>query len=1025
MVQTIGLEACRRVLVCLAALMVLTVGAGRAQVTTATFYGIVTDPTGAVIPNAAVTLTQEETGTSTSKVADSDGEFVFDFLHVGAYTLEIKAAGFKAYAAGGITLTASQRFRGTFKLEVGNVAETVNVEAQSTQLNAVSAEQRQALTRTEITELPVAQRSFDNILALGTGAQLSSTGGVRLNGIGRSGVKITVDGTDATSNPENAGTALKNNFNFIHVMSLEAIQEVETTKGVTPAEYGQQLSGNVNLIAKSGTNQWHGSLFENFRGEALNATDRFLQKRPGFTFNQFGGSAGGPIKRDRIFIFGTYEGYRQRSFNIVQGDVPTPQFRDQAIAAQPQYKTFFDLIYLPNQPYAAGADTARYLGSGSERRHDNHAVLKSDIRVGANGNLAVTYTRGRPFYETPQGRVMKVNDQTFQGWQERGTISYVTGGTRWTSETRYGYNYNDTQRVDGLWLLAPDSVAPQNPGGRLIPSVSLSGVFDNGGSAEFINNFGPVWSVEEKFARPVGAHSFKFGGIYTARKPGRFDIQNASITYANKADFFANIPNSTVNIFGTNRYFGHSHDIGGFAQDDWRIRSNLVLNLGIRYDYFSKFHATPEVAGNPAGLYNPDGLLDSTFHFGPIRKPDDPINSDRWVNLGPRVGFSYSPGGKTVIRGGFGIMFGPQAWDDYNRAVSISPQLPFKVTFSRSDAVNLGVVYPAYNDAIRSVVLNNPGIQQIGYAFDPHIQSPYTGNVYLGVQRSITNTVMIESAFVGNKGEKFRMARMFNWPDRVTDVRPNPNLGQGVYYCSCQNTVYTSWQTSLRKRYSKNLTFAGHYTWGKGLSYTGGDSGADFSGDTVNSIQDFFNPRGSRGPSTGDITHMFTGDWVYTFPVPGGLRSALARHVLGGWEISGIFTARTGMPVYISQSGLYSRPDYVGGNPINPNYNNTGVYLNLAAFAKVPLGKGGNPAYPGSLGNNAIRGTGLWNLDTSLAKNFRWRERARLQVRADFFNTFNHTGYSDWTASINSANFGKFTAFYPPRQMQLNARLQW
>lgn len=284
---------------------------------------------------------------------------------------------------------------------------------------------------------------------------------------------------------------------------------------------------------------------------------------------------------------------------------------------------------------------------------------------------------------------------------------------------------------------------------------------------------------------------------------------------------------------------------------------------------------------------------------------------------------------------------------------------------------------------------------------------------------------MIESAFVGNKGEKFRMARMFNWPDRVTDIRPNPNLGQGVYYCSCQNTVYTSWQTSVRKRYSKNLAAGVHYTWSKSLSYTGGDSGADFSGDTINSIQDFFNPRGSRGPSTGDTTHSLAADWVYNVPAPGVFGKGFAGRILGGWEVSGVFTARSGMPVYISQTGLYSRPDYVGGNPINPNYADTGVYLDLAAFAKVPLGKGGNPIRPGSLGNGAIRGTSRANMHMSLAKNFKLHERLALQLRADAFNLINYTGYADFTASINSSNFGKFTAFYPARQMQLNGRLQW
>ena len=445
----------------LATLILLSAGVTWSQVTTATFYGIVADRTGGLVAGANVTLTSEDTGAVITTTTDPSGEFTFDFLRAATYDLKIESKGFKIHSSRGIVLSASQKFRGTFSLDVGSISETVSVEAQTTQLNTVSAEQRQTLTRLDITELPVAQRSFDNILSLGTGIQLSNSGGLRLNGIGRSGVKITVDGTDGSSNPENAGTGLKNNFNIIHTLSMEAIEEVETTKGVTPAEYGQQLSGNVNLTTKSGTNTWHGGAFENFRAAALNSQDRFLQRKPGFTFNQFGGSGGGPIRRDRIFIFGAYEGYRMRSFNIIQGDVPTPKLRAEAVQAQPIYGPLFDLIYLPNQPYSATADTARFLGSGSESRLDNHAVLKGDVRIGSAGNLAITYNRGRPFFQSPQGRLMKVNDQVFRGWQERGTISYVTGRARWTSETRFGYNYNDTQRVDGLWNYQADNIPPQ------------------------------------------------------------------------------------------------------------------------------------------------------------------------------------------------------------------------------------------------------------------------------------------------------------------------------------------------------------------------------------------------------------------------------------------------------------------------------------------------------------------------------------------------------------------------------------
>jgi hypothetical protein len=295
---------------------------------------------------------------------------------------------------------------------------------------------------------------------------------------------------------------------------------------------------------------------------------------------------------------------------------------------------------------------------------------------------------------------------------------------------------------------------------------------------------------------------------------------------------------------------------------------------------------------------------------------------------------------------------------------------------------------------------------------------------YLGVQRALTPSLMVESAFVGNRGVKFRLGRGYNWPDRVTGVRPNPNLGEGVYYCSCQDTVYTSWQTSLRQSYAKGLTYGVHYTWGKALSTAGGDTGADFSGDTVNAIQDFFNIAANRGPSTGDTTHRLTGDFVYELPSFAG-QSGLTQKILGGWQISSVFSAQSGQAAYISQNGLTSRPDYIGGDPINPNFRHDGIYLNRAAFQRVPLGTGGNPIRPGTLGNNAIRGTARYLVDFSLGKSFQITERVGFQIRADAFNALNHTAYAAFTTNINSANFGRFTDFYPSRQMQLNARLSW
>ena len=1009
-----------------AILIMVTAAAAVCQETTATFYGAVTDSTGAIVPGAKITFTHNATGATATKETDTAGEFQFDFLRVGVYTLSIQAQGFKRFESSGITLAASQRVRQTFVLELGAVTETVLVNGQATLVNTVSTDQRESLDRRQLEELPMSRRSFQNILTLGTGIDTSDNGGVRLNGLGRSGLKITVDGTDATSNPENPGTSMYQSFNYINVMSIEAIEEVQTTKGVTAAEYGHQLSGNVNLVSRSGTNTLHGSLFSVFRAEDLNAKERRLTTRAPFTYNQFGGSLAGPIKRDRIFYFGTYEGYRESSFAIVQGDVPTPKFRDEAIRAQPAYKVFLDTLYLPNQPYSPDADGARYVGAASQRRHENHATIKGDVRLTSVSNLSLTYSRGRPYRLSPEGRTQPINARSWAGISERGQATFVTGGSKWSSESRFGFNLNDITRLDGWWNLGvPQGQTEPFYGGRRLPALSVDGIFGNGGGGETVNYYGPVWSIEHKYSLHAGQHSLKFGGIYSRRQPGRFDIENPIASYANKADFLANIPRQIQYTLGSNRFVSRSHEWGFFAQDDWRISSRLVLNLGVRYDYFGRYLAKPTDEKAPAYLWNLDGLLDNQFHFGPVRDKFHAFNDDAGANIGPRVGFAYNVDGKgnTVVRGGLSVMFAPQPWDTMANAVGNSPTIPFRIQLSRTELIQQNLRFPSFNeDALRIASSSNRIL--IADTFDPKVQSPYSMNVYFGVERSITPTLMIESAFVGNRGVKFRMYRTFNQPDRVTDQRPNPDMGQGNYVCSCQTTTYTSWQTSLRKRYSKRLTLDAYYTWGKALSYTGGDTGAGFSGDSFGAVQDFFNYRPDRGPSAGDTTHRFNADWVYDLPEFGSA-GAPVRHILGGWQISGLFTARSGGALLITQSGLTSRPDYIGGNPINPNWKNDFIYLNRSAFQLVPLGPGRNPIRPGNLGVGAVRGLAFRGVDFALAKNISIRERIRLQLRADAFNGLNYTPLSGITTGANSSTFGLITSNAAARQIQLNARLSF
>ena len=709
-----------------------------AQVTTSSFYGTVKDSSGGVVVGATVTLLNESTGAASTKKTDTAGDFGFDFLRVGQYTIKIEAPGFKTLQSTTIDLRAGQNVRRAFTLELGAVNETVSVEGVAPLVNAVSAEQSHDVTTMEAAQLPLAKRNIGNLLGLGTGVS-AGDGYVRLNGVGKTGTLYTVDGTNATADPESRTTSMRGNFEQINLLSLEAVQEVHTTKGILPAEYGQALGGNVNIITKSGSNNWHGSAFENFQSDNLNSRLQFLKSKPNAVFNQFGGSVGGPIVHDRAFFFADYEGYRQSITQVLSSTVPTPEFRQQLIAAVPDYATPLKDVPLPNQSYTPGAESALYLTGGSQTANDNHIDLKSDIRLTDMSNLALTYTHGRPVLTTPRIYLNNANDQTYHGFTERGTASYVTGGTSWTSETRFGYNRNDMDRTDAYFLQGINETLPF--GGRLPDLVYSS--FSTLNSELWLEE-GNTWSLEEKYAKFAGKHSLKFGVIYMRFNIFRTNPENPKISYNNRADLFANIPNSMQFTIGNGSYDGVNSTIGAFAQDDWRVTPKLTVNLGLRYDYYSKFVATPRVSGTDFGLYNLDGLLDSQFHFGPVRDPQDPYNSDGWVNLAPRLGFSYDPTGKgkTTIRGGYGVMFSPPAPGVFSGAVG-GKYLPFRVTLSRQEGIDYGFHFPLYNDSIAPILEQQQRVQPT-IVINPDLQTPYVLSSYFGVQHALTRSLVLE-----------------------------------------------------------------------------------------------------------------------------------------------------------------------------------------------------------------------------------------------------------------------------------------
>lgn len=1003
------------------------------QVTTATVYVNVADSSGGVIPSANVTATHDGTGATTTKATDDTGTAAFQFLRVGRYTLKVEAQGFRSQEAKGIELAAGQQLQQAFTLGVGATSETVQVDALVPLINTVSSEQLNTFESLKVRELPLARRNFASLLGIGTGV-VSTGDSVRMNGIGRNGVAFSVDGTDAGGNPEGRASSGFGRPNLIDIMSIEAIQEVSTVKGVPPAEYGNIVGGQVNLLSRSGTNDWHGSLFENFQAEELNARNQRLASKPGATFNQFGGSVGGAIRRNKLFVFGVYEGYRDRAFAVVQENVPTPRLRGDMLAGTPSYRALLDYIPLPNRAYAATADVGLYVAPRTARRDDNHADVKTDWRVTDTSNLAFSYSRGRPYQLVPRHYISGANDRDFRVWNERGTVAYTFTRATWSSESRFGYNLADTGRFDRFFFEQKDPSGKTEvlPFGRSVARIATN-LGWNTPDHEYYLLEGRTVNFDQKVAWQKGKHGLKFGVSYRRDCCQKTNPEAPNISYTSRADLIANVPTEVAPVFGNGDFRGTQKSIGFFAQDDWRVRSDLTINMGIRYDYFGAFRIEAKSNAPDTALYNPDGLLNPiTFQVGKLRDRSNPINTDKWANLGPRFGFAWNPGGKGTmsIRGGFGILFSSQVTGALQAAVQPSSDIPFRIRFSRADSQRLGLAWGSYNDDIAAALRRDTaarGSTNVFSIYNPNLQNPYSMQFHFGVQRLLTPTLALESGFAGTRGVKFLMHRWANEPDRVTGIRPNPLLNVNYYVDNTQQSIFTSWQTSLRKRFSHGLSGSVNYTWGKGLSTAGGDIGAYYQGDGDARTQQFLYPRADRGPNTGDIKHNLNAEWVYEVPVLYS-KSRIARHALGGWQVSGILQARTGDPVTLSQSGALqiNRPDYVGGQVYFDNYRETLQYLNRAAFALVPLGSVSRaPERPGNVGNGAIRNPGLVNVDFSVGKSFRLTERARVQIRADMFNSLNHTNLNGLRTSLNDQFFGQLLGTAGARVIQLNSRFSF
>lgn len=970
------------------------------QAVKASLYGTVADPNNAVIPDAKVRLVNEGTSAAFNAQSDSFGAFVYSGLPDGVYTLTIESAGFKQLRQTGLRFSAGAVVRQTFTLAVGELTETVEVVSEAPIINAANAEQRTSIDSTEIQQLPTLRRDWTNLVGLGAGMQISGQS-ARLNGLPGGTLRITVDGTDATQDSEQPSFTMSGNFSFIKGVSMEAIEEVNVAKGIASAEIANTMSGNVNITTRRGGNDFHGSLFWLNNAEEYNARSQFLKNKPNTVFNQYGGSFGGPILRNKLFFFGAYEGYQLRGFAGLSGNVPTAEFRDRIGKLNPIYNNTLSLFPLPNQAYAPTSNTGQWIGSGSARSDDNHLDARTDWNVTESTLLSVRYSRGRPNRVEP--RVVEANNRTYSGTIEQGNVNLTHARATWTFESRFGVNYNKVPRLDGIYSL-------------YLGDNSFNGIDGLGFSVDGENlaREGGSTSFEEIATKNVGRHTLKFGGILLRSSAMRANAETPILTYSSFDDLVQNIPNRGRVTMGVNEFLLTTNTYGFFFQDDYRVSRNLMLNLGIRYDYFT---VPKERDGRLFNRAQP-------FGTGPFINPNSIWDADR-NNFSPRVGFAYSFGQnqKTVIRGGAGMFHSPGTlFGGPVDLVRNAADEPFRVEFSRQEALqHQQFRWPVSNPEVTKLVKGNAGLDS-GTAINTHYPNAFSYQWLLTVQRQLTDSLALETGYVGNRGVNLTMVRFWNSVDRQTGLRPYSNLGEFRYRDAGESTGYHSWQTTLRKRFSQGLQFNVNYTFANSYSYT---DQADLI--LPGSVQDIYNVRPDKGLPNSDLRHSLNIDAVYELPFfRDASGPALLRKILGGWQVSGINSIRSGQPITISQSsGLQgSRPDYIGGEALLDNYRDTLVYFDASRFARVPIGaQSGVPIRPGNVGRSSLIGPGLWNLDFSAAKRFYITERVSAKIDAQMLNALNHTNYSNPQTNITSGSFGRISGTRGARTIQFGLRL--
>jgi hypothetical protein len=988
------------------------------QVDRATLNGTVTDGSGAVVQQVMIELDSPATGLHREAATNSRGTYQVPALPIDVYKITMSKDGFKPEVFEKVEFQVGQPRTIDARLQVGTRTEVVEV-TSSEALNRSSAEVGIVIESEQIKQIPLDGRNWAGLMALAPGAINAGSGDqhdIRFNGRSLDDENYSFDGIDASGVQEQAQKA------DAHLnISLESISEFRVSSAVYTAESGAAGGAQINLVSKTGSNKFHGGVFEFLRNDIFDSKTYFDSNAlPPLRMNQFGGDLGGPIRKDRTFFYMNYEGLRQ-SIGDTQSAayVPNAAARTLILATSPSLGPLVNAFPKGVAPYAAAPQwTDQTLPYGTDRTREDYGMARIDHKF---NDSTTAYIRGNidsAYLDQPAD---SAGARTLTDIVPENIVFALQKvfSPQLINEAKFGVNRSAWKPI--VQGSAPTSLTV----GGDVPWSGLTG-----SSAQEEN--GTTYSEIDNLTLLRGRSSYKFGveiRRIQLNNSGNF-LTTSDISYTSFNNFQNNLADSmdldiAQGIVGLRRTF-----YMGYAQDEVKLTPNLTMNIGLRYEFYSVMH---EVEGRSVTVSAACG------GFCPLGGPFYQPNTK---DFGPRFGLSWAPkvlNGKTVIRTGFGTYFGANQNDDFS-----DPTETLAHRYSASTNLPALQLYYGYDLTQTSPLGSNTSAK----AIDPNRKDLYYENWDFNIQQQLPHSFVAQVGYVGSGGRHLFSKITANGFLPETTTRPIPSLGTYGLKGNRANSSFNALQASLQRTFKNGFLWQSQYMWSHAI--TDGSIGA---GEAV-SVENNSCLACDRSSTNQDVRQTFTTNAVYRFPFGSGgrfLKEGVAGKMAGGWDLSGIFMARSGEPVNITitrkanvmQDGITSgqRPNMIPGVSIYPSGGSTlNNWFNFAAFAVPAKYTWGNaPRYLG-------RGPGNYEVDTALSKRTALFERGGLTFRAEAFNLFNHPMFAtpsgglgsvttDSTGKITAVNpnFGKITSIIntgatgtgTPRRLQLSLRLDF